>query len=572
MRSKKTWVGAAAFALVLSALGQACAQVPIYGGVSYMAPFVLRFASDCFGPQLPLYTPGSAPSTFPTGTYTITTKGGTSTTACGSTKVLPNIQLNLEISGARPDVQAFYQHSPSVLGAYLDSSGASATFPTLHFATTDLPIPDPDVTVYLAGGTTLKSINKTISFAAPGATPQAGQSPNPSALYGPMVQIPLFIAPIAIAFSPVYKKVVQANGTVASYSFHFTAPRTKNVGFLRLDTVTLCKIFNGQITNWNDPALAALNGAPILNAAGAVTGYTPINDPKDPDVLAGRAFSVPIELVGRSDLSGETMIFTRALAAQCGLPGVNNQYADASSTLPTALRATSGTATPGSGQFTTRGLKQLVASYVSFTARPSGAAGTELVQGRITYITPDWASPYNNAYGLAPTTIQSLVNPAWFLLPTPSTAEAAYSNLALPTDIDPTDPANWVQQASKTAPIAAPTTAAGYPIVGTENLLVYTCYADKLRYSDGNVGYRLNQFVAFLLHSPLMWVRGGILESNGFAPLPGALRNAAYAEFVSNANGDNLQISSKSDVLQPNGANRRILFAHNPVCDAYPGG
>jgi ABC-type phosphate transport system substrate-binding protein len=459
-----------------------------------------------------------------------------------------------------------------VLGTYLDASGATTTFPTLHFATTSAPVQDVDWSVYTSGGTILKAITKTVSIAGPGASLTNGQSTNPQAKNGPLVQIPIFIAPIAIAYSPVYKKVVQANGTVASYAFNFTASRTRNVNILRLDMLTLCKIFNGQITNWNDPAIAALNGAPILDAHGAVTGYKPINDPHDPDVLAGRGFSVPIEPVGRSDFSGETMILTRALAAQCdGLPGVTNQFADATYTLPSGLLATGGTATPGSGKFTARSGKTLMIPYVSFSARPSGAAGNELIQGRITYTTPDWIAPYNLAYGLTAATVQNHANPAVFLLPQPAAARASYADQALPTDIDPTDPSNWVQPASKYAPIAAPTSRFGYPIVGTENILAYTCYADTIRNADVNVGYKLNQFVGWALRSSLVGGANGILWSNGFAPLPGPLNQVAYYEFVSNFNGDYLQISSKSDVIQANGITRKVLFTHNPVCNAYPG-
>lgn len=562
---------AAMFTAPLAATDSSQAQVSIYGGVSSLAPAVLQRAAECFGAQAPLLNPGAAPTSQPPGAVTVTVSGVTSTTNCTAAPALPSVQINMETAGERLDVQAVFQNSPSVLGAFTSAAGvANQLLPTLHFATSAFPIPDADVATYNAGGTYIHAITKTVGVAAPGTSPAAGQTANPAARFGPLVQIPIFIAPIAVVYSPVYKKVVAANGAVTSYSFNITAPVRQ--GLLRLDRPTYCKIFNGQITNWNDPAIQATNGAPILDSNGNVIGYQPIYDPKDPDVLAGKPFSVPIELVGRSDVSGENMIFTRALAAQCsGLTGVANQYADATLILPTTLTAAGGTAAAGSGQFTTRARNSLVAPYIAFSTTPKGPAGTELVQGRIGYITPDWAAPYNTTYGLSHAALASYTDPLIFLEPTAETAQAAYSNITLPADVDPIDPANWAQPASKTAQIAAPTAKTGYPIVGAEQILAYTCYADTQKSSDVNVGYRLNEFIGFLLRSPLMTAKTGILASNGFSPLPSPLRVSAYNEFVSNANGDNLFVSPKSDVIQATGATKRTLFAHNPVCDAYAG-
>jgi ABC-type phosphate transport system substrate-binding protein len=574
MGDQRVRIAVMALAAALVCAGGAMAQIPFYGGVSKLAPNVLRQAADCFGAQAPLYNPGAASNTVPTGTFTFTVKGVTSSTNCANTKVLPNILANLEAAGERADVQAIFQHDPTLLGAYTDASGVSGRlFPTLHFVTSDLPVEEADAVVYSSGGTFLKGISKTVSIAAPGAIPTAGQTANPSALYGPLVQVPILIAPIAIAFSPIYKKVVAANGSVVSYSFNVTSSRTVNKGSFRLDLATFCKIFNGQITNWNDPAFAVLNGAPILDSHGNVTGYTPISDPKDPDVLAGRGFSVPIELVGRSDLSGQTAIFTRAIAAQCAnVAGVTNKYADASLVLPTAVIGPGGVATPGSGLFTTFGKNSQVAAYVAFGSRPGGAPGTELVQGRIAYLTPDWVAPFNKTSGLSAAALQNLADPLHFILPTPASARAAYASAPLPTDIDPTDPGAWAQPDNKTAEVASPTGAAAYPIVGADYFLAYTCYADQQKNSDVNVGYRLNQFLGYLLVSSLVTAPGGILESSGFSAPPPPLRIAAYKEFVANTNFDYLQISSKSDVIQAQGSTRRVLFAHNPVCNAYAGG
>ncbi len=74
----------------------------------------------------------------------------------------------------------------------------------------------------------------------------------------------------------------------------------------------------------------------------------------DPNVTPGANWSVPIELVGRSDSAGATAIFTRALAAQCASI-TGNQYLNGSTTLPAPLQGPSYTGapiTPVAGKFT----------------------------------------------------------------------------------------------------------------------------------------------------------------------------------------------------------------------------
>jgi phosphate transport system substrate-binding protein len=80
------------------------------------------------------------------------------------------------------------------------------------------------------------------------------------------INIPVYISPIAIAFN---------------------IPDVKE---LKLDAATVAKIFRGQIANWNDPAIAAMNP-----------------DVKLPDLK--------VTPVNRSDDSGTTTNFTEYLAA-----------------------------------------------------------------------------------------------------------------------------------------------------------------------------------------------------------------------------------------------------------------
>lgn len=84
-----------------------------------------------------------------------------------------------------------------------------------------------------------------------------------------IVEIPVYISPIAIAFN------------------------VEGVDSLNLDAATIASIFAGQITNWNDPAIASQNEGVTL-----------------PDA--------PITAVHRSDESGTTGNFTDYLSAAAG--------------------------------------------------------------------------------------------------------------------------------------------------------------------------------------------------------------------------------------------------------------
>lgn len=80
------------------------------------------------------------------------------------------------------------------------------------------------------------------------------------------INLPVYISPIAVAFN------------------------IPNVTELKLDATTVAKIFRGEIANWNDPAIAALNSGTTL-----------------PDLK--------VTPVNRSDDSGTTTNFTDYLAA-----------------------------------------------------------------------------------------------------------------------------------------------------------------------------------------------------------------------------------------------------------------
>ena len=128
-----------------------------------------------------------------------------------------------------------------------------------------------------------------------------------------------------------------------------------------------------------------------------------------------------------------------------------------------------------------------------------------------------------------------------------------------------------MQAPSKSAAIATPTATNGYPLVGTTQILAYTCYADQASKSDINVGYKVNRFVYFYLKNPIVTASTGILNTYGFAPLPAAFRTAEYNAFVLPSTATTY-ISPKSDVIQTSGTKVTVLFKHNSACDSVQGG
>ena len=142
---------------------------------------------------------------------------------------------------------------------------------------------------------------------------------------GAAIQVPFYVVPIAFAYNPVYGINSTGAGPV-NMTFNVKVPAKINnvvAGGLRLSRVAYCKIFNGEITNWNDPLLKTLNG------------NTALFDVADDTLARWTAEGAPIRLVGRADRSGGTDVFTRAMDAQCdGGQVAVNKYTKAAESLP----------------------------------------------------------------------------------------------------------------------------------------------------------------------------------------------------------------------------------------------
>jgi phosphate transport system substrate-binding protein len=561
-------MGAAAYAPSASAAGNCAGQTncnggpykfgknDVYGGGSSLVSPYWRQTADCEGLPADLIINTSPPTHVDETFFNYT---GSPPQNC-ATDHLRNVTIWYIQTGSGTGIKGVYSHDPKQYGFV--NAGATQYFPEVFYGLSDAGLASSDVTIYNSGGSTPE---QGLYFATPGAQAcntgtgtQANPYSNPAQCYGPMVQFPFSVDPVALTYAPVYEQILNANNSVTSYKFNIQYPRSDNSGGLRLDQTTYCKIFNGQITNWNDPAIKADNGGVSLE------------DPNDP--TSAGSWSVPLIPVGRSDSSGTTSIFTRHLAAACAaVPG--NLYTTGATTLAGAgagaiVGNTYNTSNPNfpgvdqTGKITIASGSSGVAQYVAFTATPTGSnsnctvpAGALgcITQGRIAYIGPDYVLPYvlstnTNSYGLNSATLKNLSN-QWEE-PTPAGASTAFAAVSPPQSNKNgtynagntsfgyrNDPSAWVQGLAPSSLLANPTLKNSYPIVGSTNVLAYTCYA---RSQNRNTLVNMLNFV----NNAKINVdnTGGILATAGLAPLPKAWATAIKQTFLSDPNGLGLEI------------------------------
>jgi hypothetical protein len=131
---------------------------------------------------------------------------------------------------------------------------------------------------------------------------------------------------VAIVYNPVYGK----NLSSVDMKLNVKTPVSLKLangtpvvsGGLRLTRNLYCKIFNGEIVNWNDPAFTPINSK------------TTLRDTLHDDLTRWNQEGAPVRLVGRLDKSGTTDVFTRHLAAICSGVSTNNWYTQNAETLP----------------------------------------------------------------------------------------------------------------------------------------------------------------------------------------------------------------------------------------------
>jgi len=528
----------------------------IYGaGSSLVAPYWVQ-TGNCFSSAVPLLEENSVSPPTPPTLVTITPFNyvGTSPATsqnCATTVENPSFAVNYISTGSGIGVQGVYSHNPQVYGQ-VNQSGTPAYYPSVQYGLSDYGIVQNDVNIYNEGGTE-GSGSSAATVVAPGVTPGAGQYGNPLQLYGPLIVFPFSVDPVAIAYNSVYEKVYNPDTqTVTSYHFNINSKyaRSDGSGGLRLSPTTYCKIFTGEITNWNDPAIKKDNGKQSLE------------DPSDPTPAAH--WTVPLQIVGRSDSSGTTSIIYRHLATICGAlitAGTNPYAAAGSHSLPSTLQGPAYTSSNPNypsvsgetvGKFTLANLNAGVAQYLTFSSvTPNGSNGNvdssgavnenAITLGRIAYLGPDYALPYVNStdannYGLQTASLENASSQ--FEEPSPATALSAFSVLTPPTGSAAADPANWVVGVAAGSSIANPTTRGAYPIVGTTNFFGYQCY------HAANIANKMSALISYIEQKQINTSKTGILSSAGLAPVPKAWGTAIVGNFAKNTSGNGLNVAA----------------------------
>jgi len=567
MTKTKLLMGASALvAASLAFASSAQAVTNIYGGGSSLAAGLVRQAADCYGNQVPLPSISSPLSAHTETAVTLPYFNflGNPAHNCATAPVDATKTASYISAGSGAGINAYFSHDAATFWGDTVPGTTPSPYPSVQFGASDFGLSGTDANVYANGG-----VDGKVTVVAPGVTPVPPQYGNPAQLYGAEIQVPILISPVAFAYDPVYKKIADASGVVTSYKFKLKKINTDGSGGLVLDVPTLCKIFNGTLTNWNDPAIKALNGA------------TSLRDPTDPVAegtattpgtweYTGAGGGLPIEIVGRADGSGTTSIFYRAMAAQC--TGVNNYAAAGGKTTPAALNGAtyaggdnngpSGTYTQlgQAGKFTLASLSSGVSDYTAFRLNPP--ANTTYTQGRLAYLSPDYALPAVtfsgvNTYGLnvvdvkvgataiEPTGANAVKAFGTAILPPQSAATAVAGNKAGYYNSGDTAngarnaPQDWAQPISTTFTFSngsVPTVVLAnpnsggtsfYPFVGTTNASLYTCY-NSAATTAAVVGY----FNYFLNDKTISTATTGLLGKSGFSAMPAAWLSAITETFL----------------------------------------
>jgi ABC-type phosphate transport system substrate-binding protein len=582
------------------------AQVISGGGSTLIGPYV-RIIENCYGIPENLIVQGSypygagseSPLTQPSFNFPGVGAAHTGAQNCATTQISSTVQLNYVNSGSGNGELGVVTHDVGTdMGVTTDGgTNYPAQITSIQYGMGDYGLGNSEIaaynctgasscalgqttgasssnTVHIIGTTDTTDTPSTLSPTSPTTSPTYA---NPTPLYGAFIQFPISIDAVAIAYSPIYKVVNNSlTGVNTYYSFNLHTHNADGSGGLKLDIPTVCAIFNGQITNWNDPALKALNGGVSLKA---VADPTPAS-----------SWSVPIQLDGRADSSGTTSIFFRALAAQCGQTqagqtvntpattstGANITYTEAgdSYTYTNAFTAGGGKKLPSArigssvGQFHTYTGSTLVAAALGNIPTPS--SGGTVLHGDLGYIGTDYVVPQTNSTTvvnasqdfnlnvadiarigttvyLEPTPANALKafgTGATAILPPQSTASGVYSATVTTNGLR-ANPEDWAEPYSTylptlggvtltagtvNTPLANPTATGAYPLVGTTNAFLNTCYAGT------NAAAIKGFFTYYLTSTAVTQATTGLLNKAGFGVLPVAWRTAINQTFFNPTN------------------------------------
>lgn len=266
--------------------------------------------------------------------------------------------------------------------------------------------------------------------------------------------------------------LIQVPNVIAAVAIAYKVPTGVTIstasGKLELTKLDLCRVFDGTYAYWDQ----------LPN----VTGH------------------VRLLRVGRSDSSGTTSLFTRHMAAICAGQTRNKfKTAAGTSTLPSTSGWRLGAGNSG------------VSTLLSGTNGTIGYVGSEFLVGS----------------SFVAASIQEGTS-STFLQPTAANATAAFNGLGFtaPSGANQLNPLNWVPTDLNSA-VENP--LVGYPIVGTSNTLLYSCYSNATKVNallsptSGSVGF----FRWYYTHAAVNGT-SGILAASGVSPLPSAFRTSVY--------------------------------------------
>jgi ABC-type phosphate transport system substrate-binding protein len=365
-----------------------------------------------------------------------------------------------------------------------DTTGTAAGFPTISFVGSDDPLNGSDITTYNTN---------TNGWGAP-------------------VQFPGLITTITIPYNP-------AAGT-------WTEKGKKpsgggNSGLFDLSQTTLCGIFNGDIQQWNDPAITKDNSNVVLGTGQITVTY-------------------------RSDSSGSTFLTSNALVNQC---------ASTTHPIPAAWQSAGTSSTPnvpgvGNNSFfinvkASLGVQNGTTNTTGLPANFVGASGSGGVKtainttsGSIGYVSPDFAQPVDGT-GPKAANLQTWVSfknatTAIFKAPGSKAGTAIVGTTKAPSFTAgscPTGTAAGQSPDGKCADNAlnwgvtfpTPLGTSAYPIGGFTFIDTYTCYANAASVTAlasttaGSLGYLRWYYGSTTENGGLVTAQ---LSANGFAPAP----------------------------------------------------
>lgn len=278
------------------------------------------------------------------------------------------------------------------------------------------------------------------------------------------------------AHGAAWGPLIQVPSVATSVAIPFNKTGTANVD---LSVNQLCGVFSGRLTDWSQ-----------------ITG-------------SGRTGAITV--VYRAESSGTTELFTRFLNAKCAETGT--------------FAVTTSFASSYSGG--------LPAGAVSATGSQAVMTALNAAQGRITYMSPDYAA--TTLAGLDDATKVARVAG---VSPAPANVSAAIAAVPVPAAANRANPNAWVPVfAATTNPndpsvVAYPTT--GYPILGFTNLIFSQCYANAAQTTQ------VRDFFTRHYNATVANSNDAAITANRFVPLPGAWKSAIRGSFLTATNAQSI--------------------------------